>query len=181
MEKGSGGVRGRPRGRRGDPSPKRDAIRSRQFAWPEGAPRWTFAGRGRRVPGCPFLAPGRFRRVGAAGFSFTGIMPEGVGGVAEGLGRLDSSFARRTFCSAMRLAKANSMRVTASRPRKASCLACAVIQLAAQRRRQKRINFRARRLPCHALELPENDPGRKLPIFALPRRVDCRRLKSYDD
>jgi len=55
-----------------------------------------------------------------------------------------------------------------------------VIQLAAQRRLQKRIDLGVRRLPCHTLALTENDPGRKLPIYTLPRRVDCRRLKSYE-
>jgi len=57
-----------------------------------------FAGGGRRVPGCPFLAPGRYRRLGAAGFSYTGIMPEGV--LPLGTKGLASAFK-----SAMRLAK----------------------------------------------------------------------------
>ncbi len=40
-----------------------------------------------------------------------------------------------------------------------------VIQIAAQRRLQKRIDLGSRRLPCHTLELTENNPGRKLPIL----------------
>jgi hypothetical protein len=47
-------------------------------------------------------------------------MPDGVLGVVEASRRLDSHFAKRAFCSAMRLTKANSMRVTASGPRSAA-------------------------------------------------------------
>ncbi len=134
--------------------------------------RSTLADWGRRVPGCLSLAPGRFRRVGAAGFSYTGIMPEGVLGV--GTNGLASA-----FNSAMRLAKANSMRVTASGPRKASCLVCASFNSPRSAACKTGSCLGTVDFCGTPFELTEYDPGRKLPFLTAPQRVDCRRLKSY--